>query len=68
MTEHQIVDVDGFKVRAKATWMAGDYGRVAKFTEATAEDCSSTYPVRRTGARCRMRDGQSCHTGSESRR
>lgn len=50
MTEHQIVDVDGFKVRAKATWMAGDYGRVAKFTEATAEDFIARRHIR-SGAR-----------------
>lgn len=50
MTEHQIVDVDGFKVRAKATWMAGDYGRVAEFTEATAEDFIARRHIR-SGAR-----------------
>ena len=50
MTERQIVDVDGFKVRAKATWMAGDYGRVAEFTEATAEDFIARRHIR-SGAR-----------------
>jgi 2-polyprenyl-3-methyl-5-hydroxy-6-metoxy-1,4-benzoquinol methylase len=32
------VDLEGIKVRVKATWMAGDYGRIAQFTEATASD------------------------------
>jgi SAM-dependent methyltransferase len=52
MTEHQIVDVDvdAFKVRAKATWMAGDYGRVARFTEATAEGFVARRQIR-SGAR-----------------
>ena len=50
MTGRQIVDVDGFKVRAKATWMAGDYGRVAEFTEATAEDFIARRHIR-SGAR-----------------
>ena len=38
MAVQQIAEIEGFKARAKATWMAGDYGRVAELTEATAED------------------------------
>jgi hypothetical protein len=70
MTERQIVDVDGFKVRAKATWMAGDYGRVAEFTEATAEDFIARRHIR-SGARVldvACGTGNLANTGSESRR
>jgi SAM-dependent methyltransferase len=38
MTIHQAIDVGSLKARIKATWTAGDYGRVAEFTEGTARD------------------------------
>ncbi len=38
MAVQQIAEIEGFKARAKATWMAGDYARVAELTEATAEE------------------------------
>jgi ubiquinone/menaquinone biosynthesis C-methylase UbiE len=31
-------DVEALKARIKATWTAGDYGRIAKFTERTADE------------------------------
>jgi ubiquinone/menaquinone biosynthesis C-methylase UbiE len=38
MTAQQIADLEGLKTRVKATWMAGDYGRVAQLTEGTASE------------------------------
>jgi ubiquinone/menaquinone biosynthesis C-methylase UbiE len=38
MTVDQIDDLEVFKLRAKATWMTGDYARVARLTEMAAND------------------------------
>jgi SAM-dependent methyltransferase len=38
MTDGQIDDLQAFKARAKATWMAGDYPQIARLTEAAAND------------------------------
>lgn len=38
MTVRQIDDLEAFKARAKATWMAGDYPLVARLTEKAAHE------------------------------
>jgi len=38
MTARLIADLDSFKTRIKATWMAGDYGSVAALTQSAAND------------------------------
>jgi ubiquinone/menaquinone biosynthesis C-methylase UbiE len=38
MTTQQIADFEGLKARMKATWMAGDYDRVGRLTEDTANE------------------------------
>lgn len=38
MAVQQIADIEGLKARAKATWMAGDFARIAEITESTAND------------------------------
>jgi SAM-dependent methyltransferase len=38
MTVQQIDDLEAFKARARATWMAGDYPRVARLTERAANE------------------------------
>ncbi|HEY2620561.1 MAG TPA: methyltransferase domain-containing protein [Acetobacteraceae bacterium] len=38
MTVRQIDDLEAFKARARATWMAGDYPRVARLTERAANE------------------------------
>jgi ubiquinone/menaquinone biosynthesis C-methylase UbiE len=38
MTVQQIADLEGHKARVKATWMAGDYGRIAQITEGAAHE------------------------------
>jgi 2-polyprenyl-3-methyl-5-hydroxy-6-metoxy-1,4-benzoquinol methylase len=38
MTIHQATGVESIKARIKATWTAGDYGRVAQFTEGMARE------------------------------
>ena len=38
MTVRQFDDLEAFKARARATWMAGDYPRVARLTERAANE------------------------------
>jgi 2-polyprenyl-3-methyl-5-hydroxy-6-metoxy-1,4-benzoquinol methylase len=38
MTIRPIADLDGLKIRIRATWMAGDYSSVASLTESAAND------------------------------
>jgi SAM-dependent methyltransferase len=38
MTVQQIEDLEAFKARARATWMEGDYARVARLTEKAANE------------------------------
>jgi Methyltransferase domain len=38
MPYRRIDDLEAFKARAKATWMAGDYPRIARLTERTASE------------------------------
>jgi ubiquinone/menaquinone biosynthesis C-methylase UbiE len=38
MTVQHAVDAEALKARIKATWMAGDYARIASFTERTANE------------------------------
>lgn len=38
MSIQPIADLDGLKTRIRATWMAGDYSRVAALTESAAND------------------------------
>jgi SAM-dependent methyltransferase len=38
MTVQQAVDIEALKTRIKATWMAGDYARIASFTESMANE------------------------------
>jgi SAM-dependent methyltransferase len=50
MTTQAIADLDGLKARAKTTWMAGDYARIAAFTEIAASEF-----IGRRGLRTGMR-------------
>jgi SAM-dependent methyltransferase len=38
MTVQRIGELEGLKARAKATWMAGDYARIAQITEGAAHE------------------------------
>ena len=38
MTTQSAADLDGLKARVKTTWMAGDYSRIATFTEIAANE------------------------------
>lgn len=38
MTTQPIADLDGLKARVRTTWMAGDYPRIAAFTEIAANE------------------------------
>jgi SAM-dependent methyltransferase len=38
MATSQIADIEGLKARVKATWMAGDYARIAEATETVANE------------------------------
>ena len=38
MTDQVIADLDGLKARVRTTWMAGDYARIAAFTETAANE------------------------------
>jgi SAM-dependent methyltransferase len=50
MTTQSIADLDGLKARVRTTWMAGDYSRIAAFTEIAANEF-----IGRRGLRSDMR-------------
>jgi SAM-dependent methyltransferase len=60
MTIHQAADVESLKARIKATWTAGDYGRVAQITERMAGDFVDRLQI---SADCRVLD-VACGTGN----
>jgi ubiquinone/menaquinone biosynthesis C-methylase UbiE len=47
MTTQSAADLDGLKARVKTTWMAGDYSRIATFTEIAANEFIGRRGLRR---------------------